>query len=60
MLYCIITLTIFIGLQMMTDCTPCLGGYYCPMVGMVTPIDLCDSGFFCKQNANISTPDQGR
>ncbi|RUS80256.1 hypothetical protein EGW08_011985, partial [Elysia chlorotica] len=47
------------GLQTEADCTPCLGGYYCPLPGMVTPIDLCDSGYFCKQHANISAPDQG-
>jgi hypothetical protein len=42
-----------------SDCTPCLGGYYCPMVGMVTPVDLCSAGYFCKQYANISAPSQG-
>ena len=53
-------ITIFTsGLQMESDCTPCLGGYYCPMPGMVTPVDLCDEGYFCKQSAEISAPDQG-
>jgi hypothetical protein len=47
------------GLIEESQCTPCLGGYYCPSVGMVTPVDFCEAGFFCKQGANISAPDQG-
>ena len=27
---------------------------------MVTPTDLCSAGYFCKQKAKISTPDQGK
>ena len=42
------------------ECTPCLGGYYCPMPGLVTPYDFCAAGYFCKQYANISAPDQGK
>ena len=49
----------YLGLQTESDCSPCLGGYYCPIPGMVTPIDLCDAGYFCSQYANISAPDQG-
>ncbi|XP_023933458.1 uncharacterized protein LOC106181652, partial [Lingula anatina] len=47
------------GLQQESDCSPCLGGYYCPMPGMVTPTDLCSPGYYCRQYANISAPDQG-
>ena len=47
------------GLSDESQCSPCLGGYYCPTPGMVTLVDLCDSGYFCKQYANISAPDQG-
>lgn len=50
---------LFSGLYTVGQCTPCLGGYYCPTIGMVTPVDLCDPGYFCKQGANISAPDQG-
>ncbi|PIK35709.1 hypothetical protein BSL78_27465 [Apostichopus japonicus] len=47
------------GLGYISQCSPCLGGYYCPTPGMVYPEDLCAEGFYCKQFANISTPDQG-
>ena len=47
-----------VGMQEEGDCTPCLGGYYCPLPGMVTPTDLCDEGYYCKQGARISAPDQ--
>ena len=48
------------GRQSASDCNPCLGGYYCPVAGMVAPVDFCDEGYFCKQGANISAPDQGK
>ncbi|XP_062603182.1 uncharacterized protein LOC134264959 [Saccostrea cucullata] len=47
------------GITDVSLCSPCSGGYYCPTPGIVTPVSQCDSGFFCKQNANISTPIQG-
>lgn len=47
------------GLQEEAKCTTCLGGYYCPLPGMITPIDLCDAGYFCKQGAKSATPNQG-
>ena len=62
-LWCIFIVALFFilfpGLQAEGDCTPCLGGFYCPTLGIVTPIDLCLPGYFCKQYANISAPDQG-
>ena len=57
LIFCYIDRT---GLQRDSQCTPCLGGYYCPMVGMITPTNLCDPGYYCKQGANISTPQQGK
>lgn len=51
---------VFSGLTQDSDCTPCSGGYYCPMVGMVTPVDQCLASYYCKQYANISTPNQGK
>ena len=48
------------GLRQEGDCTPCMGGYYCPMVGMVTPYEQCQEGYYCRQYANISSPDQGQ
>ena len=49
----------FIGMEEEADCTPCSGGYYCDLPGMITPVDLCTDGYFCKQNARTATPDQG-
>ena len=49
------------GLTTVDDCTPCLGGYACPEVGMITvnTTYLCESGYFCNVGANTTTPDQG-
>ena len=47
------------GLVSDSDCSPCSGGYYCPTPGIDNPLLLCDEGYFCKQYANISAPNQG-
>ena len=49
----------FLGMETEGDCTPCIGGYYCPLPGMITPVDLCDAGYYCKQNARTGTANQG-
>ena len=57
----LVGLLFFKGLTTVDDCTPCLGGYACPEVGMITvnTTYLCESGYFCNVGANTTTPDQG-
>ena len=52
---------VWTGLTRVEDCSPCLGGYACPMVGMTDVNDtfFCESGFFCKVGANSTAPSQG-
>ena len=41
-----------------TECTPCAGGYGCPIEGMIKVTDhLCKSGFFCTEGSDTTTPD---
>ena len=47
------------GLIEESQCTPCLGGFYCPQAGMVTPVDLCQEGYYCRRFANIAAPTLG-
>ena len=49
----------FSGLTEEADCSPCLGGYYCPTVGIVEPELECDQGYFCLRSAEIAGPNQG-
>ena len=46
------------GSDQASDCQPCLGGFYCPMLGIVTPTELCSPGYFCRIGAQTSTPEQ--
>ena len=41
------------------DCSACLGGHYCGIVGQTEPTGLCTAGYYCKRYANMSTPNQG-
>ena len=47
------------GLRASTDCTPCPGGYYCDGLGLTTPRDVCDAGFYCREKAYSSAPPEG-
>ena len=42
-----------------SECTPCLGGFYCGRPGLVYPETPCNAGYYCKQGAKTSTPIQG-
>ena len=41
------------------DCSACLGGHYCGVVGQTEPTGLCTAGYYCRRYANASTPNQG-
>ncbi len=41
------------------DCSACLGGHYCGIVGQTHPTGPCTAGYFCRRFANMSTPNQG-
>ena len=41
------------------DCSACLGGHYCGVVGQTEPTGLCTAGYYCRRYANTSTPNQG-
>ena len=41
------------------DCSACLGGHYCGIVGQREPTGLCTAGYYCRRYANMSTPNQG-
>ncbi|XP_070552128.1 fibrillin-2-like [Ptychodera flava] len=47
------------GYDQVVDCTPCSGGQYCEEVGLTYPTGLCAAGFYCRQYANVSTPNLG-
>lgn len=34
------------------------GGFYCT-VGTITPVSECSAGYYCRNGATVSTPDQG-
>lgn len=59
---CITCCSRLIGLQEISECVACLGGYACPVLGMTQMMDmyLCEPGYYCKTGANTTTPDQGR
>jgi hypothetical protein len=44
------------GLQNITQCTPCTGGYYCATAGLSSPTGLCDKGYFCGGSSTVATP----
>ena len=47
------------GRKSQSECTTCLGGYYCGQKGLSYPNTLCSEGYFCKEGAKISTPKDG-
>eukprot|EP00057_Strongylocentrotus_purpuratus_P025132 XP_011679606.1 PREDICTED: delta-like protein D [Strongylocentrotus purpuratus] len=46
------------GLNMSSQCSPCLGGFYCGELGLTEATTPCAAGYFCRQYAEISTPNQ--
>ena len=45
---------------MESQCIGCLGGFYCPETGMSYPVDQCAAGYYCREYARTSTPEQGK
>ena len=39
-----------------TNCVPCLPGFYCPITGIVTPSLKCTAGFWCKGESHTPMP----
>ena len=46
------------GIGSQSECSDCLGGYYCGQPGLTYPRTLCSAGYYCRRSANISTPYQ--
>ncbi|XP_072885876.1 uncharacterized protein [Hemitrygon akajei] len=44
------------GLRKISDCTPCLGGFYCSSLGLTQTEGPCDPGFFCVSGVNTPRP----
>lgn len=41
------------GLASQSECSPCLGGYYCGERGLTNPRTLCSDGFYCRRGRYI-------
>ncbi|CAH1789581.1 unnamed protein product, partial [Owenia fusiformis] len=41
-----------------SNCSPCLGGMYCGIVGQTWPTGYCKAGYFCHRYAEIASPNQ--
>ena len=37
------------------SCSPCTGGYYCAVPGLSAPTGLCLEGYYCPDEANVTT-----
>ena len=44
------------GLTQISECTDCLGGYYCQGEALVDVSDKCNAGYFCFRGAKQATP----
>ena len=44
------------GLGSVDECRPCLGGHYCQLPNQTAPTGVCNSGYYCPDNASIATP----
>ena len=45
------------GLANATQCTPCLGGYYCGETNATTITGECTAGYYCTEGSDTPTPD---
>ncbi|XP_038634724.1 neurogenic locus notch homolog protein 3-like [Scyliorhinus canicula] len=43
-------------LRKRSDCTPCLGGFYCSRPGLSKVESYCDPGFYCESGVNTPRP----
>ncbi|KAI0228982.1 hypothetical protein LSAT2_020565, partial [Lamellibrachia satsuma] len=50
----------YTGLQNVSDCQPCPGGFYCDEEAQVSYSKVCPAGFYCRQYASSATPNQGQ
>ena len=39
------------GLHDISQCLPCLPGYYCNLAGMTSPNNTCSGGYYCEEGA---------
>ena len=44
------------GQENVTNCLPCLPGFYCPNKGIVLPTLKCTAGYWCKTGSHTPTP----
>ena len=44
------------GLANVTQCTQCLGGFYCETTNQTTTSGPCDPGYFCRIGSDSKTP----
>ena len=44
------------GQENITNCLPCLPGYYCPRQGIVQPTLKCTAGYWCMTGSPTPTP----
>ncbi|XP_071505048.1 uncharacterized protein [Diadema antillarum] len=47
------------GISNQSECSDCLGGYYCGEPGLTYPRTLCAAGYYCRRASRSATPDQG-
>lgn len=40
-----------LGLQNVTECSQCTGGYYCHVANLTAPAGPCDAGYYCRSVA---------
>uniref|UniRef100_A0A7S3JP84 Chitin-binding type-2 domain-containing protein n=1 Tax=Aureoumbra lagunensis TaxID=44058 RepID=A0A7S3JP84_9STRA len=45
------------GLYDVSQCTPCLPGYYCNSTGLSEPTAQCDAGYFCQEGSIMAQPE---
>ena len=43
-----------------TECTKCLGGFYCGIPGLIYPTTSCSEGYYCQVGAKTASPQQGK
>ena len=48
-----------VGGRNVSDCLPCLPGYYCSGSGQSNVTGMCSAGYYCTSNSNTPTPIDG-
>lgn len=44
------------GLENMTQCTQCTGGYYCSGYNLTSETGQCDAGYYCRSGSDSNQP----